>query len=296
MAQLSPIEWTDASWNPVRGCVKVSPGCKNCYAETFAERFRGVVGHSYEQGFAPRLVPDALDAPLRWKKSRKIFVNSMSDLFADFVPFPYIDAVFARMLLTEQHTYQVLTKRATRMAEYFARPNLYQRVLDEASAVRTIRPMLYSVGISNPACFLPAWIWLGVSVEDRKYGLPRIDELRKTPARVRFLSIEPLLEDLGELDLRGIRWIIIGGESGRHARTCDAEWVRRIIRQCRKQNVSVFFKQGGAAFSDEMNGIAGRSLKVRQEAMGLVKLRLKNRKGADLDELPADLRIQEFPR
>ncbi|MBK9263039.1 MAG: phage Gp37/Gp68 family protein [Polyangiaceae bacterium] len=296
MAQLSPIEWTDASWNPVRGCVKVSPGCKHCYADAFAERFRGVPGHPYEQGFDPRLVPEMLDVPLRWRKPRKIFANSMSDLFADFVPFTYIDAVLVRMLLTPHHTYQVLTKRAARMAEYFARPNLYERVLDEAHAVRHIRPELMRIGISNPATSPAQWVWLGVSVEDRKYGGPRIDELRKVPARVRFLSIEPLLEDLGALDLSGIHWVIVGGESGHGARTCEAEWIRRIIEQCGEQRVPVFVKQGGGAFSDARNGIAGRSLRVAQEAQPLISLRLKHRKGGDLLELPEDLRVREVPR
>jgi protein gp37 len=225
MGDNSAIEWTDATWNPVRGCVKVSPGCKHCYAETFAERFRGVPGNAYEQGFDPRLVPDMLEQPLRWKKPRTIFVNSMSDLFGEFVPDEYLRRCFDVMQRAHWHTFQVLTKRASRMPDFCAD---YFRATSP-DGVTTIDP--------------PPNIWLGVSVEDRKYGLPRIEHLRATPAAVRFLSIEPLLEDIGEIDLTGIHWVIVGGESGPGARPMEDTWVRSIRDQAIAQGVKFFFKQ-----------------------------------------------------
>ncbi len=219
MSDGSAIEWTDATWNPVRGCTKISPGCKHCYAETFAERFRGVPQHPYEQGFDLKLVPDKLLEPFRWSRSRRIFVNSMSDLFQDGVDDDYIQRVFEVMAAADWHIYQMLTKRAKRMRE--------------------LTSMLPADVVSRDH------IWLGVSVEDRKYGVPRIDELRSTPAKVRFLSVEPLLEDLGKIDLRGIHWVIVGGESGPGARRMDASWVLSIRDQCRAANVPFFFKQWG---------------------------------------------------
>lgn len=219
MSDVSSIEWTDATWNPVRGCTKISPGCKHCYAERFAERFRGVAAHPFEFGFDLRLVPDKLHEPLRWKRSRRIFVNSMSDLFHEDVPDDYISRVVDVMNRADWHVFQVLTKRATRMRE------LLQTSLVQAGG--------------------KAHIWWGTSVEDRKYGIPRIAELQKSPARVRFLSIEPLLEDLGELDLRGISWVIVGGESGPRARPMKREWVVSLLDQCRAAGVPFFFKQWG---------------------------------------------------
>lgn len=237
MSDNSAIEWTDATWNPVRGCTKVSPGCKNCYAETFAERWRGVPGHPYEQGFDLRLVPEKLGEPLRWKKPRRIFVNSMSDLFHEDVPNEFIASVWAVMCLGYWHIYQVLTKRADRMSAVLSDPGFYEAVLHAADELRgdmNIRPSdkraLWDVGISNPGhCKNQPWIWCGVSVEDRKYGLPRIEHLRRTPAAVRFLSIEPLLESLGQdWNLNNIDWVIVGGESGRGARPMHPDWVREI--------------------------------------------------------------------
>jgi protein gp37 len=221
MSDGSTIEWTDATWNPVRGCTKISPGCKHCYAQTFAERWRGVPGHAYEQGFDFRLVPEKLNEPLRWSRTRRIFVNSMSDLYQDDVPEAYIDSVFNVMKSANWHIYQVLTKRAKRMREFGEK--------HESNLVLRKCPH----------------IWLGVSVEDKKYGLPRINDLRKTPAAVRFLSIEPLLEDIGEVDLSGIDWVIVGGESGPGAREMKKEWVLSILRQCKAQHVRFFFKQWG---------------------------------------------------
>lgn len=219
MSVQSKIEWTDATWNPVRGCTKISPGCKHCYAKTFAERFRRVPGHPYERGFEPRLVPDKLLEPLSWSSPKTVFVNSMSDLFQDAVPDEYILAIVTVMLGANWHTYQILTKRAERLER------LLKTKLHEAARA--------------------PHIWWGVSVEDREYGLPRITHLRRSPASVRFLSIEPLLEDLGPITLDGIHWAIVGGESGSGARHMEPEWVHGIQKQCRKAGVLFFFKQWG---------------------------------------------------
>lgn len=232
MSANSKIEWTDATWNPVRGCTKISPGCKHCYAETLAERFRGTPGHPFEHGFDLRLVPEKLGDPIRWGTPRKIFVNSMSDLFHPEVPDSYVEQVCRVMLAANWHTYQVLTKRGERMSQ------LLQTKLKKAASV--------------------SHIWWGVSVENKAHGLPRIDQLRKSNAAVAFLSIEPLLEDLGAVNLEGIHWVIVGGESGHGARPIDAKWVRSIRAQCRSQRVPFFFKQWGgvrkAAAGRELDG------------------------------------------
>jgi protein gp37 len=232
MSANSTIEWTDATWNPVRGCTKISPGCKHCYAETFAERFRGVPGHPYEQGFDLRLIPEKLAEPLRWQTPKTIFVNSMSDLFHEDVPDWYVERVASVMEMASWHTYQVLTKRASRLRDLLATK------LDFASQLKHI--------------------WWGTSVEDRKYGVPRIAELRDAPAAVRFLSIEPLIEDVGQLDLRGIHWVIVGGESGAGARPMKKEWVADLQLQCKKARVPFFFKQWGgvrkSAHGRELDG------------------------------------------
>src|SRR5438552_2666223 len=219
MSLNSQIEWTDATWNPVRGCTKISPGCKHCYAETFAERFRGVKGHPYGQGFDLRLVPEKLTEPFAWRSPKLVFVNSMSDLFQPDVPDDYVATVSQVMALANWHTYQVLTKRSERLRDMLTDRLQFAAQRDN--------------------------IWWGVSVEDRKYGLPRIDHLRQSPARVRFLSVEPLLEDLGDIDLSGISWVIVGGESGPGARPMKREWVVSIRKQCRAQGVPFFFKQWG---------------------------------------------------
>lgn len=219
MAASSEIEWTDATWNPVRGCSKISPGCKHCYAERFAERFRGVPSHPFEAGFDLRLVPGKISEPLRWAVPKKIFVNSMSDLFHAEVPTAYIDGVVDVMRRADWHIYQVLTKRAERLATY--------------------------VNDAVPDALRMPHIWWGVSVEDKKHGLPRVERLRDARVAVRFLSIEPLLEDLGMVDLSGIAWVIVGGESGPGARRMDPSWVDQIFHQCREQNVPFFFKQWG---------------------------------------------------
>lgn len=245
MAENSKIEWTDATWNPVRGCAKISPGCKHCYAKTFAERFRGVKGHPYEQGFDLRLVPEKLNEPLNWKKPKRIFVNSMSDLFHQDVPLDYIQRVFEVMNQAHWHTFQVLTKRAERMADLSDKLNW----------------------TSN--------IWAGASVEDQKYGLIRIDLLRIVPAAVRMLSCEPLLEDLGEVGLTGIDWVIVGGESGSGARPMEIGWLNSIRNQCIAAGVPVFIKQMGSEYA-------------KRHHFG-------DSKGGDWNEWAAEYRIRQFP-
>jgi protein gp37 len=214
MSDGSTIEWTQATWNPVTGCTKVSPGCAHCYAETFAERFRGVPGHPYENGFDLQLRPERLDLPLQWKRSRLIFVNSMSDLFHEEVPDDYIAAVFQTMNQAWWHRFQVLTKRPERAA-----------------------------GIAGKLVW-PQNVWMGTSVENQRWTC-RIDALRDIPAQVRFLSCEPLLGPL-DLDLNGIGWVIVGGESGPRARPMKEEWADSIRRQCDDAGVPFFFKQWGA--------------------------------------------------
>lgn len=231
MSDHSKIEWTDATWNPVRGCTKISAGCKHCYAETFAERFRGVPGHPFEFGFDIRVVPHKLREPLKWRTPKMVFVNSMSDLFHQAVSDDYIVQVAEVMKEANWHTFQVLTKRADRLNRMLA-------------------------GALAPFAKLPN-IWWGVSVENRKHGLPRIPLLRESKAGVRFLSIEPLLEDLGEVDLSGIAWVIVGGESGPGARPMAEEWVISLRDQCRKARVPFFFKQWGGVRKKEH----GRKLK-----------------------------------
>ncbi|MEX0750975.1 MAG: phage Gp37/Gp68 family protein [Dehalococcoidia bacterium] len=214
MSTLSSIEWTDATWNPVTGCTKVSPGCAHCYAETFAERFRGVPNHPYEQGFDLRIWEERLSLPLEWKRPKMIFVNSMSDLFHERVPDEFIKEVFDVMAEASWHIFQVLTKRPER-----------------AAALSSTLPWQPNV-------------WMGSSVENQRFTT-RIDALRSTDAHVRFLSCEPLLGPL-KLDLRGIDWVIVGGESGHGARPMRADWARGVRDQCQDQGVAFFFKQWGA--------------------------------------------------
>jgi protein gp37 len=218
MADGSAIEWTDATWNPVTGCTKVSRGCDNCYAERFAERFRDVPGHPFASGFDLTLRPERLEQPLAWRRSRMIFVNSMSDLFHKQVPAAFIDQVFTTMEAAHWHTFQLLTKRSSLMRDYLLRRYGTDR------------------GPSN--------IWCGVSVEDGRVK-SRVKHLREAPARVRFLSIEPLLGPVGALELNGIDWVIVGGESGPRARLMDPQWVREVRDQCEEQGTAFFFKQWG---------------------------------------------------
>jgi protein gp37 len=219
MAQ-SSIEWTEETWNPTTGCDKVSPGCKFCYAEVMARRLKAMRASGYENGFKFSMMPDRLDQPLKKKKPTKYFVNSMSDLFHEEMTNDFLNKIVGVIDLTPQHIYQILTKRQDRMFEYFKRRRI------------------------------PENIWLGVSVEDKKYGLPRIDKLKKLRASIKFLSIEPLLEDLGRVDFTGIDWVIVGGESGSRARPMKAEWALNIKKQCQEQNVAFFFKQWGTWGAD----------------------------------------------
>jgi protein gp37 len=314
------IAWTrgdDGSpgktWNPVRGCTKVSAGCKNCYAETFAERWRGVPGHPFEQGFDLRLVPEALDVPLRWKKPRRVFVNSMSDLFHHEVPTDFIEAVFGVMSLAGRHTFQVLTKRPQAMRTFMERTTLARC---QAAAtwmgvgITTAKRKLDRADsqVINGPWPLPN-VWLGTSVEDQRAADERIPELLATPAAVRFLSAEPLLGEVnlhvishppanrgfldalaGESDypeLRGqphaappiskLDWVIVGGESGWGARPCDTAWVRYLVEQCRSTGTACFVKQLGAV------------------PLGLNLMVKRDRAGRDPAEWPEDLRVQQFP-
>lgn len=341
MASDSSIQWTDSVWNPVRGCRIVSPGCQNCYAMKMAHRFSGE-GRPYE-GLTRltirgpewtgevRTVPDALEVPLHWRKPRKVFVNSMSDLFHEDVPDYFMDEVFAVMLLSPRHTFQVLTKRAERMAAYFATPDLYERVLRAADELRSKHAGLSSVPISNPRTHPAPWIWWGVSVEDQRRADERIPHLLRSPAAVRFLSMEPLL---GPVDLRRwlprcgtwggaegiepepINWVIIGGESGARARPMHPYWIRNIIEQCRGAAVPVFVKQLGAWLPRlwtekpptgdkwgtlEANGefwSTGTPWNGRQfedSPVGEVLMRHVGGHNSDPEEWPADLRVREWP-
>lgn len=220
MTTISKIEWTEATWNPTVGCTKISPGCKHCYAEAMAKRLQAMGTPGYDNGFKLTVLPERLDEPLKRKKPTVYFVNSMSDLFHKNVPDLYIEQVFDVIARTPHHTFQVLTKRAERLASFFKH-----------------RPV-------------PSNAWIGVSVEDQEYGVPRIDHLRKVNARIRFLSVEPLLKDVGPLDLTGIHWVIVGGESGPKARPMKAEWVEDIQNQCKLQKVQFFFKQWGGWGAD----------------------------------------------
>ena len=214
MSDKSAIEWTDATWNPVTGCTEVSPGCDHCYARTIAERFRGVPNHPYEQGFDLKLHPDRLDLPLKWHKPRRIFVNSMSDLFHKDIPDEYIARVFETMNKAQHHIFQVLTKRPSR-----------------------------AVLIAHQLRWTPN-IWIGTSIETNQY-IWRADKLRQIPAHVRFISAEPLLGPLDDLNLEGIHWLISGGESGPRYRPCDPEWVRSLRDRCLSSGVAFFHKQWG---------------------------------------------------
>jgi protein gp37 len=302
------IEWTQKTWNPTRGCDKVSPGCKHCYAETFAERFRGVPGHPYERGFDPRLAPDKLAEPLKWKKPARIFVNSMSDLFHESFSNEYIAAVFGVMAACPQHTFQVLTKRAGRLPKWFewaardrggVAPDTWVQQcafsMVDGFPLHPVKGTFKSYNWPLPN------VWLGVSVENQQYADERIPHLLRAPAAVRFLSVEP---QLGSVDLTrlhddelgarwnalemGIHWVIVGGESGHGARPFEVEWARSIVRQCAAADVPVFVKQFGAA----PVGL----VRVNDNFSTTALLKLKSKKGGDIDEWPPDLRVREFPK
>lgn len=270
MSDNSGIEWTEATWNPLAGCSAVSPGCTHCYAATMARRL-AAMGQKKYIGVAERrgnvdvftgkinLDPLGVQLPLKWKKPRRVFVNSMSDLFHESVPDEFIGSVVDTMAIAVRHTFQVLTKRPERMAE------LLPRLADRHTA-------------RNGDGWPLSNVWWGTSVEDRPRK-DRIDELRDVPAAIRFLSLEPLLEDLGELDLRGIHWVIVGGESGPGARPFNWMWADSIIKQCKAADVPVFMKQYGS------NPIGGMGERIP----------FKDKKGGDMSEWPESLRVREFP-
>lgn len=220
MATQSTIEWTEQTWNPTTGCTKVSSGCKNCYAEVMARRLQAMGAPGYEDNFKLTLQPSRITQPLLRKKPTVYFVNSMSDLFHEEIPDSFLDEIFAVIEQTPHHTYQILTKRAERLPQYF----------------------------NTRAC--PQNVWLGVSVEDKKHGVPRIDYLRQVNAHIRFLSVEPLLEDVGVIDLTDIHWVIVGGESGHKARPMKQEWVVNVQRQAEHFGSAFFFKQWGGWGAD----------------------------------------------
>jgi len=295
------IGWTDATWNPITGCVEVSSGCDNCYARTFAERWRGVPGHPYEQGFDLRLWPERLDQPIRWTKPRMIFVNSMSDLFQSGVPREFVAEVFAVMWLTRRHTYQVLTKRPKLMARMLGDEGFWNLVVDAAE--RRSRDAGMTMPLTRGGVMTLPNCWLGTSIESREY-VGRADSLRVTPAAVQFISAEPLLgplipdmceptagglgsalsfcswsDDLDAygdkgLDLTGIDWLIIGGESGPGARPIDEQWVRDLLDAARETGTVPFVKQMGAVWARE-HGVKD--------------------KAENPEEWPEDLRIQRWP-
>jgi protein gp37 len=246
MSSVSKIEWTEQTWNPTTGCDKVSAGCKYCYAEVMAKRLQAMKISGYDNGFELSIMPERLSQPLKRKKPTTFFVNSMSDLFHQEIPDKYLDQVFNVIRQTPQHRYQILTKRAERLPVYFKKH------------------------------VIPDNVWLGVTVENVKEGLPRIDLLREVPASIRFLSVEPLLEDLGKIDFTGIHWVIVGGESGSKARKMEVSWVENIKVQCEIQGVSFFFKQWGTWGADGSKRNKNKNGRLLQ--------------GKTWDEMPVEMR------
>jgi len=341
----SKIEWTGDTHQFVSGCGDASPGCANCYAKRQAyrmasnpnakiqQRYRGLTvlrGNGPQWTGEVRLLPEQLAVPLHQRAPRTIFVNSLSDTFHEDIPDEYIAAMFGVMAASPQHTYQVLTKRADRMRNWFewvttepAHPGtgggfvhpftLLCGGLQAHGVPGVTVESLYAQRGGGPAPWPLPNVHLGVSVENRKHGVPRIEHLRKTPAAVRFLSVEPLLEDLGVLDLTGIHWVIVGGESGPRARPCHVAWIRRVVDQCRAQGVPVFVKQLGAYVVDRNDaGFLGGpddAWDVHPEAVehdldgtrddyqgAPVRVHLASKKGGDMGDWPADLRVREMPQ
>ena len=302
MGDKTKIEWTagadgtpGATWNPVTGCTEVSPGCDLCYAKTFAERWRGIPGHHFEHGFDVTLRPERLDQPQRWRRPRRIFVNSMSDLFHEAVPDEFIARVWQVMAACPQHTFLILTKRHARMRSWVSRCAVSPggwithdgsdpaRACDGTGVIvgYPYRPEHVVYGRRGKRTEYPAsggWplpnVWLGVSAEDRHWAGIRVPALRRTPAAVRFVSAEPLLGPVDGVDLGGVNWVIAGGESGPGARPCDLAWLRNLRDQCADAGVAYFLKQVGA--------VAGRELGAGP-------------KGGDWEAWPADLRVREYP-
>lgn len=300
MAANSKIEWCDATWNPTVGCARVSEGCRHCYAERMAKRLAGMARADLARGKDPgakrhylnvldahgrwngrvELAESALQLPLRWKRPRRIFVDSESDLFYEAVPFDFVDRVFAVMALCPRHTFQILTKRPERMAEYLNDLN------DRSWRIRAAGHQLAGGFLDGVNYALPlANVWLATSVESRAH-LDRVMTLSACPAAVRFWSLEPLLEDLGDVGalLAGVDWVIVGGESGPGARACRESWIASIVDQCRAAGVPCFVKQMGAV------SVADR------DDVGVAHMsKYHDKKGGDLAEFPADLRVRELP-
>jgi protein gp37 len=293
------IQWTNRTWNPIRGCTRVSEGCRHCYAETVAARFSGP-GMPYE-GLAMmtpsgprwtgtvRVIEEHLLDPLRWTKPSVVFTNSMSDLFHEGLSDQDIDRVFVVMALSPKHTFQVLTKRAARMRDYFAAEGLYERWLRAANVVRQRSNKGWNTGVSDPRIIFPKWIWLGVSVEDQKTADERIPALLDTPAPVRFVSAEPLLNrteigfampwqttDPPTRYGRSLAWVIVGGESGAGSRRMDPAWAWKILKDCHRAGVPAFMKQAGTVLAREWN--------------------CRDRKGGDMSEWPEKYRVREMPQ
>ena len=305
MSDKTKIEWTDATWNPVTGCTQVSPGCDHCYALTFAERFRGTPGHYFENGFDVQMRPERLDQPLRWKRPRRIFVNSMSDLFHADVPDKYIAQAFAVMALAQQHTFQVLTKRHARMRALLNSPDFMDTVYEFFRAGRPRRGPLDE--LDRLPWPLPN-VWLGVSVEDQQWANIRVPILLGTPATVRFLSCEPLLGPVdlrraiepnfargGWRDLSRLHWVIAGGESGRGARPMHPDWARSLRDQCTSAGIAFHFKQWGEWVTEEqapeditLPGISWRHLGDHQPSVYKVGKKAAGREldGRTWDEMP----------
>ena len=290
MSDKTKIAWTEATWNPVTGCSKVSEGCRNCYAERVWPRLSASPGRYFGREFGDvRIHPETLDIPLRWTRPRQIFVASMADLFHQSVPDAFIDHVFSVMAQASRHTFQILTKRPER-----------------AKAFLSGREILPNV-------------WLGVSAEDQKTLNERIPVLLSTPAALRWVSIEPMIgpvtfrwakwqdefkvdpktgqESMNHLDgLRRLDWLVVGGETGPKARSMNGGWVRILVGECREAGVPLFVKQLGTAYSDPLNGVAGAGLKISPDAINLLSNRLSDRSGADSGEWPEDLRVREYPK
>jgi protein gp37 len=352
MSVESKIEWTDATWNPTRGCTEIAPGCAHCYAKTFAERFRGVPSHPYERGFDPRIAPDKLTEPLKWKKPRRIFVDSMSDLFHEAFEFDYIAACFGVMAAAWWHTHQVLTKRPDRAVEFFAwveanhaKRYRHPEIIEHAACVaqehgqQEAADALFSA--ANDRVGRNVWplpnVWIGTSIANQTDADKNIPHLLQIPAVVRFLSAEPLL---GPVDLafcaphvldydesnpafvnafsgmsyhprtcmtapptegtsRGIQWVIVGGESGPHARPCNVEWIRSVVAQCKAAGVPVFVKQLGARPTLQAPLLEEwPTARWGSDGLGtnMGRANLRDKKAGDMDEWPADLRVRQFPK
>ena len=279
MSDKTGISWTNSTWNPVTGCTKVSPGCDNCYAETFAERFRGTPDHHFEHGFDVTMRPDRLDQVIRWRRPRLVFVNSMSDLFHASVSDAYIDRVFAAMLVAEQHTFQVLTKRPERMRRYFSKVKERSHEIVRAAFSLSLWKNpddladILADRLSKPLHEAAPNMWLGVSIESNPYAW-RADMLRDVDAARLFLSVEPMLGAVDEVNLTNIDWVIVGGESGFNARGMELTWARDLRDRCAALEVPFFFKQLGSVLARQL-GVKG--------------------KGESLDDIPTDLRFREMP-